>query len=585
MLAPFVLLDDVRDERLLVFSQPSAIIKAESREEVAPALAAIDAAHAEGRYTAGYFAYELGYLLEARLAPLLPHERKIPLLWFGVFGPPEEVADPDTFFREQSLGRAYAGPLVHELSAADYAARFGRVHAFIEAGDIYQANLSFRSRFHFVGDPLSLYTRLRTEARAPHCAYVDDGNQQILSCSPESFFSISSDGRVRAKPMKGTAARGARPVADAAARAHLQSSEKERAENLMIVDLLRNDLGRIAEIGSVAVDELFGIETYPTVHQMVSTVTARRKSGMAPQDIVRALFPCGSVTGAPKIRAMEIIAELEASARGVYCGAIGYFAPDGSASFNVAIRTMTIDGNRGELGIGSAVVFDSFPRTEYEECLLKGRYYEAAREPLALIETLRWSLSEGFSRLRRHLARMAASAEVFGITFRHEAAVEALSQAVAHTEVPSRVRLVLSDRGEFQCRVTSLEAAVDGWRYIPSPHRVLSTDLLLRHKTSQRELYDAELSRVMAVGCEEVLFLNERGEVTEGSRSNLFVEVEGMLATPPLSCGLLNGCLRQELIDTGLCRERTLYPSDLDRHPVFFGNSLRGLLPAIRAQT
>ena len=242
--------------------------------------------------------------------------------------------------------------------------------------------------------------QLRARSAAAHGAFIDDGERQILSLSPELFFDLSPDGQLTAKPMKGTIARGADLQSDADARAALAASVKDRAENLMIVDLLRNDLGRIAEIGSVRVEDLFAVETYPTLHTMVSTVKARLKPGSDIAAIVRALFPCGSITGAPKIRAMEIIRELEASPRGVYCGAIGHFAPDGSARFNVAIRTLTIRGGAGELGIGGAVVQDSASGAEYDECLLKARYYEAARRPLELIETLRWSPDEGFVRLR-----------------------------------------------------------------------------------------------------------------------------------------------------------------------------------------
>jgi para-aminobenzoate synthetase/4-amino-4-deoxychorismate lyase len=579
---PTVILDDAKSARLLRFPHPLAIIRADAPADLEQAFAQIEAALSAGKHVAGYFSYELGYLLEARLLPLLPTERRVPLLWLGVFDAPVE-ADANAVLHQHIRGRAYAGPLQHEWSEPAYAARFRRVHAFIEAGDIYQANLSFRSRFAFVGDPLALYAQLRARSAAHYCAYVDDGERQILSQSPELFFAISGDGRIVAKPMKGTTARGDTPAADAAARAHLRTSDKERAENLMIVDLLRNDIGRIAETGSVTVDELFAVETYPTLHQMVSTVSAQLKSGTKPRDIVRALFPCGSITGAPKIRAMEVIAELEASPRGVYCGAIGHFAPDGSASFNVAIRTLTIADGQGALGIGGAVVYDSRAEAEYAECRLKARYFESARQTLELIETLRWSPSEGFLRLGRHLARMSASAESFGIPFDLESATSALTQAVANGSGALRVRLLLSEAGELNCTVAPLPSNKREWRYTISSERVLSQDVLLRHKTSRRELFDAEHARAITSGYDEVVFLNERGEITEGSRTNVFARIHGELVTPPLDCGLLNGCLRQELIETGQCSERVLVPPDLEiAQDVWFGNSLRGLIPAIR---
>jgi para-aminobenzoate synthetase/4-amino-4-deoxychorismate lyase len=583
MSTPTILFDDARpgQKNLLRFAAPHSIIRADAPDEVPAAFGGIEAALAAGRHVAGYLSYELGYLLEPRLAPLLPAERALPLLWFGVFDQAEEQGDPAAFLAASARGRAQAGALSHDWNEQQYSARFRRVHALIEGGDIYQANLSFRPRFAFAGDPLALYSSLRERAGAAHCAYIDDGERRILSLSPESFFSLSADGRIVTRPMKGTAARRSDPAADAAARAHLIASDKERAENLMIVDLLRNDLGRVARPGSVAVEELFAVETYPTVHQMVSTVSARLKPAAGPRDIVAALFPCGSVTGAPKIRAMEIIRELESSPRGVYCGAIGWFAPDGAAAFNVAIRTLTIRGDRGELGIGGAVVYDSRSQSEYAECLLKARYFEAARTPLELIETLRWSPRDGFVRLERHLARMAESAAFFGIPFDRGEAVRALDDAVRECSDTLRVRLMLAESGTFASTVAPLAPEASHWRYAISPVRLSSGDVLLRHKTSRRETFESEHARAQSSGIDEVLFLNERGELTEGSRSNVFARLDGRLLTPALSCGLLNGCLRQELIERGDCVEAILTPADLVRaEALYFGNSLRGLIEA-----
>jgi para-aminobenzoate synthetase/4-amino-4-deoxychorismate lyase len=589
---PFVLLDDARPgrDRLLSFRRPAGTIRAEAPEEVPAALAAMERARADGRHLAGYLSYELGLLLEPRLAPRLPETRAVPLLWFGVFEPPEilEGAAALAALDERIAGRAYAGPLRHEWDEPAYAARFARVHDWIAAGDIYQANLSFRSRFAFAGDAMALYRDLRARAGAAHCAYIDDGTHRILSLSPELFFDISADGALTAKPMKGTAARGHDRASDDALRAWLAASEKDRAENLMIVDLLRNDLGRVAETGSVAVKDLFAVETYPTVHQMVSTVTATLRPGTGVAAILKALFPCGSITGAPKIRAMEIIDTLEDSPRGVYCGAIGYFAPDGSANFNVAIRTLTIADGHGELGIGGAVVYDSTAPSEYDECLVKARYYEAARKPLELIETLRYAPGEGFTRLERHLARMASSAPVFGLAFDRARALRNLQSAVFGAAGPMRVRLTLNEAGEFATTAAPLpDAAPARWTYAISPERVTSTDLLLRHKTNWRELYEREHAGLAAqTGCDEVLFLNERGALTEGSRTNLFAEIDGALATPPLTAGVLDGCLRREMLDAGDCIERPLTPADLARAGrIFLGNSLRGLISASPAQS
>jgi para-aminobenzoate synthetase/4-amino-4-deoxychorismate lyase len=554
-----------------VFQAPKAVIRADTAAQVPEALAALEAAR--GAWLAGAFSYELGYALEPRLAPFMPPGPRGPLILFGVYDAPSAEV-------QAAPGRAYAGPLTPEWDEAGYGQRFGKVKEAIAAGDIYQANLSFRAGFAFAGNPLALYERLRASARAPHCAFLDyfdektgDG-RQIVSLSPELFFEIEG-GVIRARPMKGTSKRGGD---DQAERAALAASAKDRAENLMIVDLIRNDLGRIAVLGSVAVSDMFAVETYPSLHTMVSTVTANLRPGSTIANIVRALFPCGSVTGAPKIRAMEILRGLETSPRGAYCGAIGCFAPGGSANFNVAIRTLTISDNRGTLGIGGGVVQDSRLEAEYAECLLKARFFEAARRPLELIETLRWD--KDFVRLDRHLSRMAASARVFGLSFDGNAARDELARAVTKEVVrqggPLRVRLSLDENGAHRATAAPLAPNPPHWRYAVSPERVESGDLLLRHKTSWRDLYEREAARCPG---DEVIFCNERSELTEGARSNIFVRRGGKLLTPPASSGLLPGILRAELLETGQCEEAILTEADLGGE-VYLGNSLRGLIPA-----
>lgn len=574
-----VILDDATPgaERLLAYERPIEVIQAGDPAEVGPALARMEAALAAGRHLAGWLGYELGYALEPRLAGLHWPLRDLPLLWFGAFDAARPVARTELV----AAGRAYAGPLRHEWDAAAYGRRFTRVHDYIGAGDIYQANLSFRSRFAFAGDPLALYLRLRDRAAAPHGAYIDDGARQILSLSPELFFEISPQGRIAARPMKGTAPRGADELSDARARAALAASPKDRAENLMIVDLVRNDVGRLALIGSVGVENLFAVETYPTLHTMVSTVTAQLRPATRVEAVVRALFPCGSVTGAPKIRAMEIIRELEESPRGLYCGAVGHFAPDGAANFNVAIRTIVLEKGRGTLGIGGAVVQDSTADAEYAECLLKARYFDSARKPIGLIETLRWQ--DGFVRLDRHLARMANSAAFFSLPFDREAAEASLRSAIGQAREPLRVRLTLDETGTFAATAAPLGPQPAQWTYALSPHRVGSSDVLLRHKTTWREFHDSEQARLAKVA-DEAVFVNERGALTEGSRTNIFVRRGGILLTPPLSCGLLGGILRATLLEEGRCREAELTPGDLAAaDEVLLGNSLRGLIRAVPA--
>ncbi|HEX3943281.1 MAG TPA: aminodeoxychorismate synthase component I [Rhizomicrobium sp.] len=569
--------------RTLTFADPLSVIRVDSAEEVPTALDRIKAALRAGRHVAGYFSYELGYLLEPKLAALLPNIRGVPLLWAGIFESPAQDSSGAASTRH-TRGRAYAGPLLHEWNEQGYRTRFDKVREFIAAGDVYQVNLTFRSRFAFTGSPYVLYRRLRDGARVPYSAYIDDGERQILSLSPELFFTIASSGGVDVRPMKGTAPRGQNAAADEQAKTSLRASAKERAENLMIVDLMRNDLSQICELGSVHVPELFAVETYPTLHQMVSTVRGKLRPDTAPHKILKALFPCGSVTGAPKIRAMEIIRELEQSPRGVYCGAIGHFAPDGSAQFNVAIRTITICGERGELGVGGAVVQDSVAEDEYAECLLKARYFAEGRTPIELIETLRWCPEEGFVRCERHLERVSRSAATFGIPFDRNEALRLLAEA-GRGPRPLRIRLTLSDLGNLSVAAPPMDELSGPWWFALSSETTFSGDILLRHKTSWRDLYEQEFVKAKAAGCDEVVFLNERGEMTEGSRTNLFVlAASGEMFTPPLSCGLLNGCLRQELIEDGRCRERILRAADLENaEAIYLGNSLRGLMRAVPA--
>jgi para-aminobenzoate synthetase/4-amino-4-deoxychorismate lyase len=569
-----------------VFENPLATVKADRPEEIMPALAFLEAQLAAGRYAAGYLSYELGYALEPCLLRHLWPARQVPLLWFGIFDAPRDGKGAGAERLLASAGRAYAGPLRAEWDRPAYKTRFDRIRDLIGAGDLYQANLSFRARFAFAGDAMALYRALRAGSGAGHCAFVDDSDRQILSLSPELFFAVTPDGRIAARPMKGTAARDRNPVLDEAARATLAASTKERAENLMIVDLMRNDLSRIASIGSVRVDALFEIESYPTVHQMVSAIRANLSPGTPIAQIIRAIFPCGSVTGAPKIRAMEVIREAETSPRGVYCGAIGAFSPDGSARFNVAIRTLTISGGAGELGIGGAIVYDSNAQSEYDECLLKARFYETARRPLELIETLRFSPRDGFVRLQHHLARMARSAAAFAIPFDRAAAIAALENAASAASGDLRVRLTLSEQGIVACEAHPFDPAPPApWRYALSSRRVDSMDVLLRHKTSRRETYEEEYARaVREQGADEIVFQNEKGELTEGSRTTLFACFDGRLVTPQLEAGLLDGCLRRALIEEGRCIEMTLKPEDLARaETVYLGNSLRGLIRAVPA--
>jgi aminodeoxychorismate synthase component I len=369
---PFALIDDSLSGRTRLYRNPDLVIRADRAGDVASAFRQMEEARRAGLTLAGYASYELGYLLEPRLTPLLPEQRDVPLLCFGAFRS-GEAFDPALIGGE---GRIVS--LEPDWSLEEYEPRFAQVLDHISAGDVYQINLTFPMRGRIAGDPLALYRGLRRRQPVAHGGVVALGDETILSLSPELFFEVRS-GRVTARPMKGTASRGNDPASDREAALLLVVDEKQRAENLMIVDLLRNDLSRISRIGSVHVPKLFEVETYPTLHQMTSTVMAELLPDLSLYDLFVGLFPCGSVTGAPKIRAMEIIRGIEAGPRGVYCGAVGWIAPSGDMSFNVAIRTLTCfgDGN-AVLNVGSGVVADSTAKSEYEECLLKSRFLNPA---------------------------------------------------------------------------------------------------------------------------------------------------------------------------------------------------------------
>lgn len=373
----YILFDDGPNGGVQAFADPERMIVAWKPEDVASALTEMQAARDAGLWLAGFASYELGYILEPKLSGLLPKLRHVPLLCFGVFDGPDATAMRSLMHRGRSEQRAARLAAPEPVWATDdYAQAFARVNEYICAGDLYQANLTFPMRSRYQGTALGLYAALRHAQPVKHGSLVHLGAGPVLvSRSPELFFRVSADGVIETRPMKGTVPRGATQAKDDALVAFLADDPKNRAENLMIVDLLRNDISRIAQIGSVKVPELFTVETYATVHQLTSLVRAQLLNGVSVADMFNALFPCGSITGAPKIRAMEVIRALEPEARDIYCGAIGWMAPDGRASFNVAIRTLSLfDGGHVTLNVGGGIVYDSTVASEYEEALWKARY-------------------------------------------------------------------------------------------------------------------------------------------------------------------------------------------------------------------
>ncbi len=579
---PFVLIDDAGTSGgAMLFNDALEVLTCATPEDVPSILARIEEALSEGYHVAGYMAYELGYALEPKLAPLMPPDRNGPLIWMGVFSTPDTVGDD--LFAGWAMEDCAVTDLNARLSRADYIAQVERIRDHIRAGDVYQINHTFQQDFDFSGSPLALYARLRRRQRARYGALVATGEEHILSLSPELFVEVGAN-IARTRPMKGTAPRAANPTKDQDLRTWLSRDEKSRAENLMIVDLLRNDLGRVALVGSVNVTDLFSVETYPTLHQMTSGIEAKLRPAVRFADVMRALFPCGSVTGAPKVKAMEIIRTLEAGPRGVYTGAVGYAAPQNGMRFNVAIRTVTLTGGQGRLGIGSGIVHDSEPAAEWDECHLKARFLSRTPEPFDLLETLLWEPDTGYFLLERHLARLTASAAYFGYPCDTDAVRRALDDAADGKTQPQKVRLLMNEDGH--ARTKAFDFAKPGsdavLRFAISSNRMDPDNPFLYHKTTNRAFYDDERVRLQDLtGCGEVVFLNTRGELTEGSITNIFVEKNGELLTPPISCGLLDGTLRRDLIASGRAFEAVLTLDDLEgADAVWLGNSVRGLCRA-----
>jgi para-aminobenzoate synthetase/4-amino-4-deoxychorismate lyase len=509
-------------------------------------------------------------------------------VWLGLFDEPERIAASDmpAWLAGRAQGEARLGPLEPQVSPAGYETAFEKLREAIHKGDIYQANLTYPLGGSYRGDPLALYSQLRSSANAGYGGMIYDGSHWLLSFSPELFVALDPEGHAKAKPMKGTRPRGGDAQADAALAEELASSVKDKAENLMIVDLIRNDLARVAVPGSVRVDAPFAVESYPTVHQMVSSVRAQLSEGRGAHDLVRAMFPCGSITGAPKIRAMELIQEVEKDARGAYCGAIGRIGADGSAAFNVAIRTLRltpIENGQGSavLGVGSAIVADSEPLAERRECEVKAGFARGASSGGAdLIETMSFDPETGIALLELHLARMKKSAAVLGFEFDRHALRNQIQALVFELSEPTKVRLLASKNGASAIETAPMPEPFPGpVSAVALPNPLDPSDWRLAHKTSDRGFYEDALHAAQTHGGAEAILVREDGFVTEGSFTNIFVERDGILLTPPASLGLLPGILREYLIEKGQAREAELTLDDL-AGGFQLGNAVRGLFTA-----
>ena len=540
-------------------------IAATRPEEVVPALRLLQERVASGLHAAGFLCYEAAGALNGDLTTCAPGD--LPLLWFSLFKERRATPFPEAAEPYQTSGWKPS------MSEQEYCGAVAAVRKLIEAGDCYQVNLTMRQNFSFSGSPRAYFSELCRSQPTPYSSYLEIENYRILSASPELFFSLAN-GVLTTRPMKGTAPRGRWFEEDEAERQKLRESPKELAENLMIVDLLRNDMGMVSQTGSVRVASLFDVETHATVHQMTSTIRSRLREDVGTLELFRALFPCGSITGAPKRRSMEIIAELEGEPRGVYTGCLGYLSPGGEAQFSVAIRTLVldVDSGRGELGIGSGITFDSVAAGEYAESLGKGRFAREGRREFHLIESFLYD--GGFYLLERHLERLARSAAYFGFPLEIAALRDALQSVAQGCRGKEKVRLLLFPDGSLSCQAAPIEEPIQQASAGFAQVAVDSADPFLYHKTSWRGVYQAELARHPELT--EVIFLNQHGEVTEGANSNIVILRGGEFLTPALQSGLLPGVFRAELLALGSIRERTLSRQDLETaEEIYLINSVR----------
>lgn len=547
----------------------------------------IEEALSSGAYVAGFFTYEFGEHVARTARCELPLSNPA-LAWFGVYDKPFIFDHRTAEFEGDAPEELPLAAAEHcqdfeicnlrfDIDKERYIRKVATIQEYIRAGESYQVNFTHRTHFDLAGSPEAMFAGLLESQSARYCAFFHGHNQYILSFSPELFFRLRGR-RIVVRPMKGTVRRGADASEDETIARWLQNDRKNRSENVMIVDLLRNDLGRICEYGSVQVDQLFTVEKYETLFQMTSEISGVLREGVNYSDILGSLYPSGSVTGAPKHRTSEIIRELEDGPRGVYTGAIGFFSPKGEAVFSVPIRTVVLENNHGVMGVGSGIVIDSRAEDEFQECWLKTQFLRRRESSFQLLESILWN--DTYSLLELHLRRMESSAAYFEFAFDRKAILVALDDTARQLPpgLPTKVRIQLERSGNFNVSHMPAGQWPGTGKIIVSSVRVSSSDRFLRHKTTNRHLFDEQYESALQQGYDDVLFLNERNEVTEGAVSNVFVERHGQWLTPPLTSGVLPGTYRAYLLQTTPgSAERVLKLEDLTfANEIYICNAVRG---------
>jgi len=579
-------LADKTDYKSYCFSSPIDVIKVFRPEDIPSAFKKIQN-YQKKYFVAGYFSYELGYFFENKFRTKKKSE--FPLMHLAVFDK-AAIFDhkngrvsgniPTGLFKKPSFEEDYSiKGLKFNFSKNEYCKRVEKIKDYIRKGDTYQVNLTGKFKFGFKGNAFSFYNELKKRQNVPYGSFCKLGNEYVLSFSPELFFRKEND-EIISRPMKGTIKRGKDIVEDKLLSHILQTNEKERAENLMIVDLIRNDLGRICRTGTVKTKELFFIEKYRTLFQMTSTVEGKLKKNISYFDIFSNIFPGGSVTGAPKIKTMQIIRQLEKESRNIYCGALGIIFPGNKAVFNLPIRTVRIDGNKAEMGIGSGIVYDAKPENEFNECMLKAKFLTEKYQPFELMEGILFDKKYRF--LEAHLKRMKDSAEYFSFVFDESKAKNILKKNAKKLAGRGafKVRMLLSKDGKITIENNEIKNEKKEIKFAAiSKNRTDQENIFLYHKTTNRGFYDAELGKYFKKDCFDVIFLNKRNEITEGARTNIFILKKGKYYTPIVPSGILKGVYREHAIKKLKAEEKILYKKDLgSADKIFLCNSVRGMI-------
>ncbi|NQT95147.1 MAG: aminodeoxychorismate synthase component I [Candidatus Omnitrophica bacterium] len=571
-----------KDYKSYLFTNPIDIVSSKELSDIKPCLSYLENSIKKGCFAAGFLSYEAGFAFEEVLQS--KRDYNFPFLWFGIYKDPVIFDHRRVKFTDVDSTKDYSLRNISlNTDEGKYRSTIERIKSCIEEGNTYQVNYTFKLDFSFEGSVFDLYLELRKRQSVAYSCLMRFGSNYILSFSPELFFRKEGN-LIEVKPMKGTADRGRYIREDEQNKNDLHLSAKNRSENIMIVDLLRNDLGRVCLTDTVRTEKLFEVESYESLLQMTSTVEGRIRKEISLHDLFKAIFPSGSVTGAPKIRTMQIIEEIEKTPRNIYTGSIGFITPEQDATFNVAIRTLLIDSghNKGEMGIGSGIVYDSDPGKEYAECKLKSKFLTEESQDFELIETLLWEPDTGYPLLDLHLERLSESASYFNFLYDKRVVIKALQDKLLNLDKKKsyRVRLLLNKEGATA--VTSILLAQDGTEKLItlSGNRVSSESLFLFHKTTNRKIYDEEYKRHKDRGFCDIIFQNEKDEITEGAISNIFIKRKDKYYTPPVECGLLNGVYRRNIIKNKMLpiEERVLYPKDIESaDEVLLTNAVRGI--------